>query len=71
MPRINANNFELKPALINMVQNNQFGGRPTDDPRAHLRTFLDYSGTCKMNGVPEDAIHLRLLPFSLRDRAKS
>ena len=71
MPRINANNFELKPALINMVQNNQFGGRPTDDPHAHLRMFLDYSWTCKMNGVPEDAIHLRLFPFSLRDRAKS
>ena len=25
---IDANNFELKPALINMVQQQQFGGNP-------------------------------------------
>ena len=54
IPRINTHTFKLKPALITMVQNNQFGGEPTDDPHAHLRTFLDYSGTCKLNGIPED-----------------
>ncbi|XP_073045967.1 uncharacterized protein [Primulina eburnea] len=38
---INANNFELKPVLINMVQQNQFGGTATTDPHVHLSTFLE------------------------------
>ena len=28
-PAVEANNFELKPALITMVQQNQFTGHPT------------------------------------------
>ena len=32
---INANNFNLKPALINMVQQNQYGGLPHEDPNVH------------------------------------
>ncbi|XP_075474534.1 uncharacterized protein LOC142505433 [Primulina tabacum] len=42
---IAANNFELKPALINMVQQNQFGGAATADPHLHLRTFLEIMDT--------------------------
>ncbi|XP_075515750.1 uncharacterized protein LOC142550561 [Primulina tabacum] len=42
---INANNFELKPALINMVQQNQFAGTATSDPHVHLRTFLEITDT--------------------------
>ena len=33
---IDANNFELKPALIPMVQQNQFTGHPPEDPNEHL-----------------------------------
>ncbi|XP_075499196.1 uncharacterized protein LOC142537576 [Primulina tabacum] len=40
-----ANNFELKPALINMVQQNQFGGAATADPHLHLQTFLEITDT--------------------------
>ena len=39
-PAIDANNFELKPALITMVQQNQFTGHPTEDPNEHLGWFL-------------------------------
>ena len=38
--QIDANNFELKPALINMVQQQQFGGSPTEDPNGQLSNFL-------------------------------
>nr|GFA00134.1 hypothetical protein [Tanacetum cinerariifolium] len=37
VPPINANNFELKQTLINLVQSNQFTGRK--DPHNHLRFF--------------------------------
>ena len=55
-PAIQANNFELKPALIQMVQVNQFGGGPLEDPRDHLTNFLQISATIKINGVSDDAI---------------
>ncbi|XP_075500193.1 uncharacterized protein LOC142538778 [Primulina tabacum] len=67
---INANNFELKPALINIVQQNQFAGTATSDPHVHLRTFLEITDTVKINNVPDDIIRLRLFPFSLRDQAR-
>ncbi|XP_073307190.1 uncharacterized protein [Primulina huaijiensis] len=67
---INANNFELKPALINMVQQNQFARTATSDPHVHLRTFLEITDTVKINNVPDDIIILRLFPFSLRDQAR-
>ncbi|XP_075481186.1 uncharacterized protein LOC142521895 [Primulina tabacum] len=67
---INANNFKLKPALINMVQQNQFAGTATSDPHVHLRTFLKITDTVKINGVSDDIIRLRLFPFSLRDQAR-
>ena len=35
-PPIEANNFELKPALITMVQQHQFTSHPFEDPNEHL-----------------------------------
>ena len=68
-PKIEANNFELRYGTIQLVQQNQFGGAPTEDPHSHLRTFERICTTIKMNGVEDDSIWLRLFPFSLRDRA--
>ncbi|XP_040988950.1 uncharacterized protein LOC121236567 [Juglans microcarpa x Juglans regia] len=68
---INANNFELKPALINMVQQAQFSGSPLDDPNIHLAMFLEIRDTVKINDFTEYTIRLRLFPFSLRDKARS
>ena len=68
-PAIDANNFELKPALITMVQQNQFTGHPTEDPNKHLGRFLRMANTVKLNGVRPEVIKLQLFPFSLRDIA--
>nr|GEZ68807.1 hypothetical protein [Tanacetum cinerariifolium] len=43
VPQINANNFELKQTLINLVQSNQFTGR--QDPNNHLRFFNEVTST--------------------------
>ena len=50
-PVIDANNFEPKPALITMVQHNQFTGHPFEDPNEHLGRFLRMANTVKLNGV--------------------
>ncbi|XP_075475898.1 uncharacterized protein LOC142515052 [Primulina tabacum] len=55
-----------------MIQNTvQFGGSALDDPNSHIADFLEICDTFKFNGVSDDAIRLRLFPFSLRDKAKS
>ena len=68
-PTVDANNFELKPALITMVQQQQFTGHPTKDPNEHLGRFLRMANTVKLNGVRPEVIKLHLFPFSLRDTA--
>lgn len=70
-PAIAANSFEIKPSTIQMMQNSvQFGGASTEDPNMHIRDFIEICDTFKFNGVSDDAIKLRLFPFSLRDKAK-
>ena len=69
-PSIDANTFENKPAYIQMVSQYQFAGLPSEDPNAHLASFLDICDTFRINRVSADAIRLRLFPFSLRDKAK-
>ena len=68
-PAVEANNFELKQALITMVQQNQFTGHPTEDPNELLGRFLKMTSTVKLNGVRPKVIKLHLFSFSLRDIA--
>ena len=68
---IDANNFELKPRLINMVQQQQFRGRPSEDPNGHFSNFLQLCVTIKMNEVDHIVIKLKLFSFSLRDKARN
>jgi hypothetical protein len=50
------NGFEHKPALINMVQSNQFYGKAHEDASAHLQHFLEICSTFTIKGVTRDAI---------------
>jgi len=68
-PAVEANNFELIPALISFVEREQFTGHPSENLNVHLRKFLAKYDTIKINGASSDAIRLRFFPFSLRDRA--
>ena len=68
-PTVDANNFELKLALITMVQQHQFTGHPTEDPNEHLGIFLRMANIVKLNGERPEVIKLHLFPFSFRDIA--
>jgi hypothetical protein len=64
-PAIAANNFELKPSLAQIIQQNQFSENPTEDPNWYLATFVRFAEMLEVNGVDPEAIRLRLFPFSL------
>ena len=70
-PSIAQNDFELKPSLLQVVQQNEFPRCPTDYPNLHLSVFVQYADTIKENGVSPEAIRLRLFPFSLQDKARA
>jgi len=70
-PAIDINgSFELKPALINMVQASQFCGKAHEDASAHLQHFLEICSTFSVKDVPRDAILLHLFRISLLGKAK-
>nr|XP_017245793.1 PREDICTED: uncharacterized protein LOC108217475 [Daucus carota subsp. sativus] len=70
MPNIQAANFEIKPALLTMIQQNQFAGLPTEDPTLHLQRFQQLCSTIKFQGVTADQVKVMLFGFSLRDKAQ-
>ena len=55
------NNFELKTVTLQMLQNIQFHGLPSENRTCN---------TIKYNVVIEEALKLRLFPLSLSDKAK-
>ncbi|KAH7655760.1 hypothetical protein IHE45_18G032500 [Dioscorea alata] len=58
-PPITANNFELKPSFIQMLQQSaQFNRLADEDPNNHLENFLEVCDMLKINGVTDDAIRL-------------
>nr|GEZ86115.1 reverse transcriptase domain-containing protein [Tanacetum cinerariifolium] len=64
VPPINANNFELKQTLINLVQSNQFTGR--QDPHNHLRFFNKVTSTFRHLEIAasiEDKLDIRMNRF--------
>jgi hypothetical protein len=71
-PEVNVgeNRFELKPALINMVQASQFSRKAHEDTSAYLQHFLEFYNTFTIKEVTKDAILLLLFPFLLSEKAK-
>ena len=64
---IGANNFELKSALITVVQQHQFIEHRSEDPNEHIERFMRMVKKVKSNKVRPEVIKLQLFPFSLRD----
>jgi hypothetical protein len=71
-PGVDLSNFELRPPLIRMLQNSAtFHALSDEDPHLHISNFVEICKTFKINGASDDAIRLRMFPFSLKDKAKS
>jgi hypothetical protein len=69
-PAPEANFYEIKPTLLNLVMKEQFSGASTNDTAAHVNNFVELCEMQKYKDVDGDIIKLKLFPFSLRVRAK-
>ena len=63
-PTVEGDNFEINPALLNLMQQNQFSRSPAEDLNLHISTFLRLIGTLKAH---QEAVRLHLFPFSLSE----
>ncbi|XP_076944609.1 uncharacterized protein LOC143615351 [Bidens hawaiensis] len=62
--------FEIKSSIIHMVKNSvSFHGLSNKEPHSHVAHFLRLCATFKIQGCTDDAVRLRLFPFSLRGAA--
>ena len=68
LPQTNAT-FELKSGMIQMLP--VFRGLDQENPYQHVREFEDICGTMRINHMTEEALKLRLFPFSLKEKAKA
>ncbi|GJX09043.1 reverse transcriptase domain-containing protein [Tanacetum coccineum] len=71
LPEINADHFEIKTNLLQLVQDNPFYGRESENPHAHINSFKRITSTLRFRNVPNDVIKLMMFPYSLEGAAKT
>ncbi|GKA99748.1 hypothetical protein Tco_0827742 [Tanacetum coccineum] len=67
---INADHFEIKTNLLQLVQANPFHGFERDNPHTHINNFKRITSTLKFRDVPNDVIKLMMFPYSLEGAAR-
>ncbi|GJT63861.1 reverse transcriptase domain-containing protein [Tanacetum coccineum] len=70
IPEINANHFEIKTNLLQLVQASPFHGFERDNPHTHINNFKRITSTLKFRRVPNDVIKLMMFPYSLEGAAR-
>ena len=63
----NATHYDQNSHLIQMLPS--FYGLDHENPYSHVKKFKNICATTKFQKLSEEAVHLRLFPFSLHDRA--
>ena len=69
-PAVAAENYEIKPNLLSLVQQNQFGGSAAEDSGMHLNTFTEICDMMRIKDVNPDAVKLRLFPSFIKRKSK-
>ncbi|GJW91443.1 reverse transcriptase domain-containing protein [Tanacetum coccineum] len=71
LQEINADHFEIKTNLLQLVQANPFQGLENENPHAHINSFKRITSTLRFRNVPNDVIKLMMFPYSLEGAAKT
>ncbi|GJR74155.1 reverse transcriptase domain-containing protein [Tanacetum coccineum] len=70
IPEINADHFEIKTNLLQLVQANPFHGFERENTHTHINNFKRITSTLKFRDVPNDVIKLMMFPYSLEGAAR-
>nr|GEU36122.1 reverse transcriptase domain-containing protein [Tanacetum cinerariifolium] len=70
IPKINADHFEIKTNLLQLVQANPYHGFERENPHTHINNFKSITSTLKFKDVPNDVIKLMMFPYSLEGAAR-
>ncbi|GJS77943.1 reverse transcriptase domain-containing protein [Tanacetum coccineum] len=70
-PEINADHFEIKTNLLQLVQANPFHGFERENPHTRINNFKRITSTLKFRDVPNDVIKLMMFPYSLEEAART
>nr|GFA71701.1 reverse transcriptase domain-containing protein [Tanacetum cinerariifolium] len=70
IPEINADHFEIKTNLQQLVQENPYHGFERENPYTRINNFKRITSTLKFKDVPNDVIKLMMFPYSLEGNAR-
>ncbi|GJY33337.1 reverse transcriptase domain-containing protein [Tanacetum coccineum] len=71
LPEINADHFEIKTNLLQLVQANPFHGYERENTHAYVNSFkMKLPSTLRFRDVPNDVIKLMMFPYSLEGNAR-
>ena len=62
--------YELRPCLINMVQDQSFSGEDDENPYSHLNEFVQTCACLCIADMLDKTLRWKVFPFSLMGRAK-
>nr|GEX67897.1 reverse transcriptase domain-containing protein [Tanacetum cinerariifolium] len=68
--KINADHFEIKTNLLQLVQANPFHGFERENPHTHINNFKRITLTLKFRDVPNDVIKLMMFSYSLEGNSR-
>ncbi|GJR61067.1 hypothetical protein Tco_1503229 [Tanacetum coccineum] len=71
LPEINADHFEIKTNLLQLVQASPFHGLENENPYSHINSFKRITSTLRFRNVSNDVIKLMMFPYSLEGAAKT
>nr|GEW62724.1 reverse transcriptase domain-containing protein [Tanacetum cinerariifolium] len=70
IPKINADHFEIKTNLLQLVQANPYHGFKRENPHTHINNFKRITSTLKFRDVPNDMTKLMMFSYSLEGTAR-
>nr|GEX79885.1 reverse transcriptase domain-containing protein [Tanacetum cinerariifolium] len=70
IPEINADHFEIKTNLLQLVQVNPYHSFERENPHNRINNFKRITSTLKFRDVPNDVIKLMMFPYSLEGSAR-
>nr|GEY90234.1 reverse transcriptase domain-containing protein [Tanacetum cinerariifolium] len=70
IPEINADHFEIKTNLLQLVQANPYHGFERENPHTHINNFKRITSTLKFRDVLNDVIKLMMFSYSFEGNAR-